>query len=244
MLILSTYRVVLHPSYLQKVFSFIIFIKERYRLRFSPKKAELLEACRVGGAKEWRALAPIANKTQTFNAVSLTICSSESWPGSFIAGTAPSFSIKRCANPVSNWALFIKRSSTKHLRNSIAAPEKQTISTVHITVGSFGKLNKVIFSSQPKTHFFRDILPERVPCCQPADWSALMGALSFSLWSMRVRARSSGRNAHIRSSTVVYVIRTTIEKKSPKLVRNRKWDFWHRNTLLYVPIFFWNFVHA
>ncbi len=31
MLILSTYRVVLHPSYLQKVFSFIIFIKERYR---------------------------------------------------------------------------------------------------------------------------------------------------------------------------------------------------------------------
>ncbi len=30
MLILSTYRVVLHPSYLQKVFSFIIFIKKRY----------------------------------------------------------------------------------------------------------------------------------------------------------------------------------------------------------------------
>ncbi len=30
MLILSTYRVVLHPSYLQKVFSFIIFIKEIY----------------------------------------------------------------------------------------------------------------------------------------------------------------------------------------------------------------------
>ncbi len=29
MLILSTYRVVLQPSYLQKVFSFIIFIKER-----------------------------------------------------------------------------------------------------------------------------------------------------------------------------------------------------------------------
>ncbi len=30
--------------------------------------------------------------------------------------------------------------------------------------GFFGKLNKVIFPSQPKTHFFRDILPERVPC--------------------------------------------------------------------------------
>ncbi len=111
MLILSTYRVVLHPSYLQKVFSFIIFIKKDTDLRFSQKKAELLEACHVGGAKEWRALAPIANKTQTFDAVSLTICSSESWPGSFIAGTAPSFSIKRCANPASNWAVFIKRSS-------------------------------------------------------------------------------------------------------------------------------------
>ncbi len=30
MLILSTYRVVLHPLYIQKVFSFVIFIKERY----------------------------------------------------------------------------------------------------------------------------------------------------------------------------------------------------------------------
>ncbi len=57
-------------------------------------------------------------------------------------------------------------------------------------VGCFGKLNKVIFPSQPKTHFFRDILPERGPCCQPADWSALMGALSLSLWSMRARTRS------------------------------------------------------
>ncbi len=38
MLILSTYRVVLHPSYLQKVFSFIIFIIEDTDLRFSPEK--------------------------------------------------------------------------------------------------------------------------------------------------------------------------------------------------------------
>ncbi len=128
----------------------------------------------VGGAKEWRALAPIANKTQTFDAVSLTICSSESWPGSFIAGTAPSFSIKPCANPASNWALFIKRSSTKHLRNSIAAPEKTNYIHCSRNAGLFGKLNKVIFPSQPKTHFFRDVLPERVPC-SAADWSVLIG---------------------------------------------------------------------
>ncbi len=133
MLILSTYRVVLHPSYLQKVFSFIIFIKERYSFTILSEKKPSSWRRAVGGAKEWRALAPIANKTETFDAVSLTVCSSESWPGSFIAETAPSFSIKWCANP-----------------------------------------------AQPKTHFFRDILPERVPC-SAAEWSALMGALSLSL---------------------------------------------------------------
>ncbi len=39
MLILSTYRVVLHPSYLQKVFSFIIFIKERYSFTILSEKS-------------------------------------------------------------------------------------------------------------------------------------------------------------------------------------------------------------
>ncbi len=165
-----------------------------------------------------------------------TICSSESWPGSFIAGTAPSFSIKPCANPASNWALFIKRSSTKHLRNSIAAPEKQTISTVHITVGCFGKLNKVIFPSQPKTHFFRDILPERGPCCQPADWSMLMGALSLSR-SMRARTRSFERNAHIRSSTVIYVIKNNDRKKLWNLYESGS-EIFGTEILLYVQIFF------
>ncbi len=116
--------------------------------------------------------------------------------------------------------LVYKTFVNKHLRNSIAAPEKQTISTVHVTVGCFGKLNKVIFPSQPKTHFFRDILPERVPCCQPVDWSVLMGALSFSLWSMCVQAGSSGRNAHIRSSTVVYVIKNNDRKKLSETCTN------------------------
>ncbi len=40
MLILSTYRVVLHPSYLQKVFSFIIFIKERYSFTILSKNSQ------------------------------------------------------------------------------------------------------------------------------------------------------------------------------------------------------------
>ncbi len=128
--------------------------------------------------------APIANKTETFDAVSLTICSSESWPGSLISGTAPSFNIKRCANPASNWALFIKHSSTNTLEK-LAAPKKTNCIHCSHNAGFFGKLNKVIFPSQPKTHFFRDILPERVPC-SAAEWSALMSMLFFSLRSMCV----------------------------------------------------------
>ncbi len=100
----------------------------------------------------------IGTQAETFDAVSLTICSSESWPGSFIAGNAPSFSIKRCVNPVSNWALFIKRSTLAKLH---CCPEKQTASTVHVTLGSFGKLNKVIFPLQPKTHFFRAMIEKK-----------------------------------------------------------------------------------
>ncbi len=92
-------------------------------------------------------------------------------------------------------------------------PEKQTTSTVHVTLGSFGKLNNVNFPLQPKTHFFRDILPERV-LCSAAEWSTLMGALSLWLWSMRARARSSGRNAHVRSSTLVYVSKIHDWKKT------------------------------
>ncbi len=39
MLILSTQRVVLHPSYLQKVFSFIRFIKEKYSFTILSKNS-------------------------------------------------------------------------------------------------------------------------------------------------------------------------------------------------------------
>ncbi len=216
MLILSTYRVVLHPSYLQKVFSFIIFIKERYSFTVLSEKSRALGGAPWAELKSDEHLRQSRTK-QSFDVVSLTVCSSESWPGSFIAGTAPSFSIKRCANPASNWAAFIKLS----LRNSVAAPEKQTAFTVHVTLGSFGKLNKVIFPSQPKTHFFRDILPERVPC-SAAGWNVLMGTHLLSRWSVCARARSSGRNAHIRSSTVVYVSKSHDWKNFLKLVRTRK----------------------
>ncbi len=39
MLILSTYKVALHPSYLKRVFSFIIIIKERYSFTILSKNS-------------------------------------------------------------------------------------------------------------------------------------------------------------------------------------------------------------
>ncbi len=50
MLILSTYKVVLHPSHLQRVFSFIIFIKERYSFTI------LSENTRAPGGVPWAEL--------------------------------------------------------------------------------------------------------------------------------------------------------------------------------------------
>ncbi len=148
MLILSTYRVVLHPSYLQKVFSFIIFIKERYSFMILSEKSRA-----PGGGAPWAEiesdehLSAITSKTRTYDADSFTTSSSESWPGSFIAGTALSFSIKPCANLASTWALFIKRSSTNTLEKLRCCPGK--INCIHCwrNAGLFRKLNKVIFSS-------------------------------------------------------------------------------------------------
>ncbi len=82
MLVLSTYRVVLHPSYLRKVFNFIIFIKERYSFTI------LFEKSRAPGGVSWAELKSegvswaelksdehfqnqIANKTETFDAFHL-----------------------------------------------------------------------------------------------------------------------------------------------------------------------------
>ncbi len=188
MLILSTYRVVLHPSYLQKGFSFIIFIKERYSFTI------LSEKSRAPGGVSWAELKSdehlSADRQPNTDIWCRFTYHVQFWimTGIFIAGTAPSFIIKRCANSASNWALFINVHQQTHLRNSVAAPEKTDCIHCLRNAGFFGKLNKVIFPSQPKTHFSRDILPERVPC-SAAEWSALMGALSLS----------SGRCVHGRA---------------------------------------------
>ncbi len=108
----------------------------------------------------------------------LTFCSSESWSGSFIAGTAPPFSIKWCANPASNWALFIKCSSTNKLAEKL--PRKNKLD--HVTLRSFGSWTRLSLPYNQNTEtFFRDIVPERVPC-STAKWSASMGMLLLSFF--------------------------------------------------------------
>ncbi len=133
-------------------------------------------------------------------------------------------------------SLFIKRSSTKHLRNSIAAPGKTNYIHCSRNGGLFWEAEQGYLSLTTKTHLpLETFFPSEVPC-SAADWSVLIGC---SRSGRCVQGVSSGRNAHIRSSTVVYVIKNNDLKNSPKLVRIRKWDLWHRNTLLYVQnIFF------
>jgi len=61
MLILSTYRVVLHRSYLRKVFSFIIFIKDTYAVPSLSEKSRAPGGVpAVGRAKESQAHAAFA----------------------------------------------------------------------------------------------------------------------------------------------------------------------------------------
>ncbi len=106
---------------------------------------------------------------------------------SFITGTAPSFSIKRYAIQASTWALFIKHSSpkwreqTSTLAKLHCCPGKTNYILTSHNGAFFGKLNKVIFPLQPKTHFIRDFFLSK--SCAALS-TMLMGLLLLllSLW--------------------------------------------------------------
>ncbi len=68
--------------------------------------------------------------------------------------------------------LVYKTFVNKTLEKLRCCPGKTNYIHCSRNAGCFGKLNKVIFPSQPKTHFFRDILPERVSCSDEARWWA------------------------------------------------------------------------
>ncbi len=67
--------------------------------------------------------------------------------------------------------LVYKTFVNKHTWETPLLPRKNKLHPL-FNAGFFRKLNKVIFPSQPKTHFFRDFLPERA-LCSAAEWSAL-----------------------------------------------------------------------
>ncbi len=137
MLISSTYRVVLHPSFLQKVFSLIIFIKERYSFTILSEKW-------LSGGVPWAKLKSYGHLSADRQQNRDIWCR---W--SFIAGTAPSFSIKRCANPASNWASFIKRSSTSTLEKLRCCPGKTNC--IHcLMLGSSGSWTRLSFPHNQK----------------------------------------------------------------------------------------------
>ncbi len=110
------------------------------------------------------------NQSFQFIWINQWFCSSESWTGSFIAGTAPPFSIKRCVNPASNWALFIKHSPTNTLEKLCSCPEQQTASTVYVTLGSSWSWTRLSF-----------------PHSSAAGRSVLMATLLLLLRSMRAQ---------------------------------------------------------
>ncbi len=111
----------------QKILRFIIFMKERYSFTIISENSRASWRRTIGGVLK-STCSPIANKTSTFDVVSLIICSSESWAGSFIAGTAPSFSIKKiCANPALNLAKIV---TGCHIT---LQPKKQTHCTLKLS---------------------------------------------------------------------------------------------------------------
>ncbi len=91
--------------------------------------------------------------------------------------------------------LVYKMFVNKHICETLLLPQKTNSSR---NAGFFGKLNKVIFPLQPKTQLFGDLPHEQVPCSRMKS----VGVRLLSLMLMQTWVCSSGRNAHIRSSTL------------------------------------------
>ncbi len=98
----------------------------------------------VGGAKEWRALER-DHQQNTDIWCRFTYCLYfRIMTGVFYSWGRSSFQYQTMCKSSSNWALFIKRSTTNILVKLHCCPEKQTASTVHVTLGYFGKANLYI----------------------------------------------------------------------------------------------------
>ncbi len=116
--------------------------------------------------------------------------------GIFYSWDCSIFQYQRCANPASNWALFIKRSSTNTLEKLHCCSGKTNCIHCSRNAVLFWETEQGYLSLTTKKHTsLETFFPSESRAVQPneARWS-------LSLRSTRARARSSGRNAHIRSS--------------------------------------------
>ncbi len=124
--------------------------------------------------------------------------------------------------------LVYKTFINEHTWKTLLLPRKTNCIHCLRNAGFFRKLNKVIFPSQPKTHFFRDILSERVPCSR----KSCVDGRTLSLAPVDVCMGSFSRGkCPYKSSTVIYISKSHDLKNSQKLGRTRKWGLWHRNTV-------------
>ncbi len=136
MLILCTYRVVLHPSYLQRAFSFIGLIKEWYSFMILPKKS------RVPGGVPWAKL-NIDKHLHADCQLNTDIWCRFTSCLLFWIMTGIFYSWDRsicqylmmCKSSV-KLGLVSKTFINKHTANSVAAPEKQNASTVYVVLAS------------------------------------------------------------------------------------------------------------
>ncbi len=104
--------------------------------------------------------------------------------------------------------LVYKTFVNKHLRNSVAAPKKQNASTVHVTLGFSGSWTRLSFPYNQKHNSLETFFLSESCAVQPNE----------ARWWARSCSRS-GR-CHIRSSTLVYVMKSHDRKKLSETCTN------------------------
>ncbi len=110
----------------------------------------------MGGAKDWRALEHFTSKTQTCRFTYRL----QFWimTGIFYSWDCSMFQYQTMRKSTVELSLVYKTFINKHTWETPLLPWKNKLNCLR-NAGFFGKLNKVIFPSQTKTYFFRDILP-------------------------------------------------------------------------------------
>ncbi len=166
MLILSTYRVVLHPSYLQKVFSFIIFIKERCSFTI------LSEKSRAPGGAPWLELKSDEHLSADCQQNTYIWCrftyhlQLRIMTGIFYSWDRSIFQYQTMCRSSAELGLVYKMFINKHTW--------ETASTVHVTLGSSWSWTRLSFPHNQKHTSLETFFPSESRAVLPdeARWWA------------------------------------------------------------------------